>query len=111
MKRLLNSLREDDGYEAIGTWGAIALAFLLAIACFITAGIINNHSQPRTSYAAICGDMKTYTRISVDRCEASKLGAEWLYVEDGDRLPKMGEDASDTSTRPQGVFDVRYAKR
>ncbi|MGW8431072.1 hypothetical protein ACWGJ9_08110 [Curtobacterium citreum] len=110
MKRILNSLRKDDGYEAIGTWVAIAVAFLFAIACLITAAVIH-HNQPRTSYTAICGDMKTYTRISIDRCEDSKLGAEWLYVEDGDRLPKMGEDASNASTRPQGVYDVRHAKR
>ncbi len=112
MKNLNQYLRRDNGYsdfEIAAPWIGALVLFCGALA-FLTWVPIGSGAH-QTSYTRICGDEKTYTRISVDRCYDSKVGAEWLYVEDGDRLPKIGGDTSNTSTRTHGHAKVRTTTR
>lgn len=98
MKKFINWARQDGGYDDGALLIALPLsAFAIALSVLWFTSV-DHSSTP-------------YTRISVDRCFDSKVGAEWLYVEDGDRLPKMGGDVSDTPTRVHGRAIVRTADR
>ncbi len=78
--------------------GVLVAAMLAALTYLVIYAV-----QPTTHYARFCGDEKSYIRVSVERCIDAKVGAQWLYAEEGDRLPKMGGDTSNASTHMTAV--------